>query len=77
MPFQPKYNIPPSMQEDAPNLGEGVSRAVPGERTKLFTVLVTIKAERPMKATIRAATVAKAKLYASNRWPTATITFLP
>ena len=77
MRFQPNYIIPPSMAEDAPNLGEGVSRALPGERTKLFTVLVANKAERPMTATVRAATAAKAKLYASNRWPTATITVLP
>jgi hypothetical protein len=77
MPFKPNYIIPPSMVEGAPNLGEGVSRALPGERTKLFTVLVANKAERPMKATVRAANARKAKLYAGNRWPTATITVLP
>ena len=60
-----------------PTWGRGISRALPGERTKLFTVLVSIKAECPMKATVRAATAKKAKLYASNRWPTATITVLP
>lgn len=76
MPFQPKYNIPPSMAEDAPNLGEGVSRAPAGERTKLFTLLVSFRGERPMKTTIRAATATKAKAYAANRWPTSTVTVL-
>jgi hypothetical protein len=39
------------------------------ERTKLFNLLVTLKGSNPMKVSIRAATAAKAKLYAKNRWP--------
>ena len=67
--IEPSYLIPPSMSEAEPYLGEGISRPLPGERTKLFTLLVTVEGTNPMKTTIRAATAAKAKLYAKNRWP--------
>jgi hypothetical protein len=66
---QPSYAIPPSMQEAEPHLGEGISRPLPGERTKLFNLLVTVEGTQPMRTSIRAATAAKAKLYAKNRWP--------
>jgi hypothetical protein len=57
------------MQEAEPHLGEGISRPLPGERTKLFNLLVTVEGTQPMRTSIRAATAAKAKLYAKNRWP--------
>jgi hypothetical protein len=57
------------MKEAEPYLGEGVSRPLPNERTKLFNLLVTVEGTNPMKVSIRAATAAKAKLYAKNRWP--------
>jgi hypothetical protein len=66
---QPSYAIPPSMDGPQPILGEGISRSLPKERTKLFNLLVTTDGARPMKVSIRAATAAKAKLYAKNRWP--------
>jgi hypothetical protein len=59
-----------------PKLGEGLSRPLPTEHTKLFNLLVTIKGDRPMRVTIRAATATKAKLYASNRWPDSTATIV-
>jgi hypothetical protein len=69
MKREPSYVIPPSMSEAEPYLGEGISRPLPGERTKLFNLLVTIEGTRPMKVSVRAATAAKARLYAKNRWP--------
>jgi len=66
---EPSYLIPPSMEGTEPYLGEGISRPLPGERTKLFNLLVTTPGTNPMRTTIRAATAAKAKLYAKNRWP--------
>ena len=65
----PSYAIPPTMDGPQPILGDGVSRPLPGERTKLFNLLVTLKGSNPMKVSILAATAAKAKLYAKNRWP--------
>jgi hypothetical protein len=66
---EPSYLIPPSMEGAEPYLGEGISRPLPGERTKLFNLLVTVEGTTPMRTTIRAATASKAKLYAKNRWP--------
>jgi len=58
-----------SLLPGEPNLGNGISRPMPKEKTKMFKLLVTMKSSMPMKVEIRAATAAKAKLYASNRWP--------
>lgn len=77
MPFQPKYNIPPTMLEDAPNLGDGISRPPAGAKTKLFKLVVKSPGSPAMKVSLRAETVAKAKLYASNCWPNSTITVAP
>jgi hypothetical protein len=55
--------------EPQPQLGNGISRPMPKEKTRMFKLLVTMKTTMPMKVEIRAATAAKAKLYASNRWP--------
>jgi hypothetical protein len=65
----PSYAIPPTMDGPQPILGDGVSRPLPKERTKLFNLLVTLNGSNPMKVSIRAATAAKAKLYSKNRWP--------
>jgi hypothetical protein len=67
--FKSNYAIPPSMDGPQPNIGDGISRPLPDERTKLFNLLVTMKGSNPMRVTIPAATAAKAKLYAKNRWP--------
>lgn len=74
--FVTTFEVPPTMVDQQPRLGEGLSRSAPEEQTKLFNMLVTFPGDRPMKTTVRAATVAKAKLYAKNRWPTATCTIL-
>jgi len=58
-----------SLLPDEPNLGNGISRPMPEEKTRMFKLLVTMRSSMPMKVEIRAATAAKAKLYASNRWP--------
>jgi hypothetical protein len=57
------------MEGPQPTLGDGISRPLPSERTKLYNLLVTMPDTRPMRVTIRAATAAKARLYAKNRWP--------
>jgi hypothetical protein len=74
--FVTTYVIPPTMEEQQPRLGEGLSRSAPEEQTKLFAMLITFPGDCPMKTTVRAATAAKAKLYAKNRWPTATCEIL-
>ena len=73
MPFEVKYNIPPSMAEQEPNLGEGISRPPAKAKTRLYNLLVVTPGYPPMKATMRAETAAKAKLYASNCWPNSNI----
>ena len=69
MPFQVKYNIPASMAEAAPHLGEGISRPSPTAKTRLFHLLVKQPGATPMKVSMRAESSKKAKLYASNCWP--------
>jgi hypothetical protein len=71
--FTMKYTVPASMAEDAPNLGVDVSRAPEGVPTRLYNLLVTQRGNRPMKVRIRAASAAKAKKYAANRWPNSNI----
>ena len=63
------YEVPPSMLEAAPNLGEGISRPVAGAKTKMYNLIVTRPGAPTLKATMRAETAAKAKLYAKNCWP--------
>lgn len=65
--------LPLMWQEGEPNLGEGISRAKPKARTKLFALLVTFTQTKPMRMTIRAETKRHAIKYAKNRWPNATI----
>ena len=72
MPFTRKP-LPPELVGPEPVLGPGQSRAVPGSRTKLYTVLVRFPANNPMKMSIRAESPKKALVYAGNRWPGAAI----
>ena len=67
--FTLKYVVPPSMRENAPNLGEGISRPVHGEPTRLYHALVATPGNPPMKVLIRAESAKRAKKYAQNRWP--------
>jgi hypothetical protein len=53
--------------------GPGISRPLDKERTRQFTLKVTIQTLRPMKWTTQAATADKAKQYALARWPGATV----
>lgn len=63
--FVPK--LPP--MPDRPKLGAGISRPMPKEKTRRFSLLVTFPKAMPMKVTITAATKAKAVMYCKNRWP--------
>jgi hypothetical protein len=74
--FALKYVIPPSMREGQPNLGEGISRHVPGEPTRLYRVLVRIPGNTPMKVLVRAESTKRAQKYALNRWPASTVEVL-
>jgi hypothetical protein len=69
-------SISPLMWDDnaESRIGPGISRARDGEKTRSFTVLVSIPGTRPMRWKIKAATAAKAKQYAMARWPTCTAT---
>lgn len=73
MPFKSKYEVPPTMAEFEPHLGEGVSRPAPGAKTKLFKLRVSSPGYPSMKVALRAETLAKAKLYAANCWPGSTV----
>jgi hypothetical protein len=68
-----KYELPPDLLATLPDLGEGISRPSPGEKTRLYELLVSIPGEATMRTSVRAATAATAKKYASKRWPTANI----
>ena len=73
MPFEVKYNIPPTMLEEQANLGEGISRPPLGAQTRLYKLLVKSPGSPAMTVTMRAETPAKARKYAGNCWPNATI----
>jgi hypothetical protein len=70
------YILPPGLVASAPVLGEGLSRPRPGAKTHLYQLMVSFPGEMPMKTYLRAETAAKAKLYASKRWPHAKIIIL-
>ena len=53
--------------------GPGISRPLEGERTRSFTLKVTLQASMPMKWKTKAPTATKAKQYALARWPGATV----
>lgn len=73
MPFHVSYSVPPSMAEEAPNLGEGVSRPPAKARTRLFNLLVKQPGYPAMKVAMRAESAKRAVLYASNCWPNSNI----
>jgi hypothetical protein len=56
--------------------GPGISRPLDKERTRTFTLKVTLEHSMPMKWTTKAATAAKAKQYALARWPGARVEVL-
>ena len=53
--------------------GPGISRPLDKEKTRTFTLKVTLEHSMPMKWTTKAATATKAKQYAIARWPGATV----
>jgi hypothetical protein len=61
------------MEGTEPRLGDGLSRPLPGETTRLYNLLVKSEGEAPLRVTVRAATAAKAKTYATNRWPNSNV----
>lgn len=56
-------------EDDEAQLGDGVSRAVPGEPTEPYTVMVKLPGARPMRLTLHAESLEHAIRYASARWP--------
>jgi hypothetical protein len=56
--------------------GPGISRPLEGERTKSFTLKITLQSAMPMKWKTKAATASKAKQYALARWPGSTVEVL-
>lgn len=73
MPSEEKPALVPQLSwpEGEPNLGVGISRPHHKARTREFKLLVTFQTSKPMRMTILAESIGKAKLYASNRWPLA------
>lgn len=63
------WNITPTTA----NLGEGISRPRPKERTRSYTLLVRHANERPMKVTLQAPNKRLALKYVQNRWPGAAV----
>jgi hypothetical protein len=70
------YKLLPHIEAATPVLGDGISWPRPGVKTHLFQLMVSVPGENPMKTSLQAETAAKAKLYASKRWPTAKIIVL-
>jgi len=56
-------------EHDQANLGDGVSRPKPGQRTKMYRVSVRFVNARPMTAILPAPSKRDALKYAKNRWP--------
>ncbi len=56
--------------------GPGVSRAANGAKVRPFRLRVKQPHETALVVTLHAETKAKAKLYASNRWPLAQVQLL-
>ena len=75
MPFARKP-LPIELVGPEPVIGAGLSRATPGQQTKLYNILIRFPANNPMKVAIRAESPKKAAEYASNRWPGAAVEVL-
>lgn len=58
---------------EQPNLGDGVSRPMPGQRTRPYRLKVRRANEQPMFITLSAPTRRDALRYAQNRWPGAQV----
>lgn len=58
---------------EQPNLGDGISRPRPDQRTKPFRLKVRRPNEQPMTVTLQAPNKREALRYAQNRWPSATV----
>lgn len=56
--------------------GPGLTRAMDGEQTREFELLVKQQGSEPMKVMMRAATKAKARQYLLARWPSAEVQVL-
>jgi hypothetical protein len=54
--------------------GEGISRPVPGEPTRLYRLRVRQPGVSPMKVQLYAESAAKALEYGKARWPNAVVT---
>jgi hypothetical protein len=55
------------------NLGPGLSRPMPGDRTNPYALRVRPPHEPPMRVVLNAADLDQAIVYASARWPQAAI----
>jgi len=61
--------------DDGAQYGEGVSRPIPGNRTRQYRIKVHMAQSQPMSVILRAESKSAAIKYAQNRWPNATIKF--
>lgn len=69
MAFNPNW-IPPGWVE--PNLGDGISRPMPKEQTRMYRVNVKQPGMPLMRVAIPAPSKSKALTYCKNRWPDCT-----
>lgn len=53
--------------------GDGITRAVPGEPTQPYTLMVKLPGARPMRLTLQAESYDHATRYAQARWPLARV----
>lgn len=62
----PLYDI---VHGPVPSWGQGISRPVKGEKTRLYKLVVRAKGVGLMKVKLRAPSAEEAIKYAKNRWP--------
>lgn len=63
--------------QNAPNLGPGLSRPLAGAKTNIYKARLTLAAGgAPMVVTFRAESSAKARQYMAARWPGSTVVAL-
>ena len=61
--------------DDGAQYGEGVSRPIPGNRTRQYRIKVHMAQSQPMSVILPAENKNAAIKYAQNRWPNAKIKF--
>ena len=61
--------------DDGAQYGEGVSRPIPGKRTRQYRIKVYMAQSQPMSVILRAESKSAAIKYAQNRGPNAKIKF--